>query len=88
MDSEAMRAEASAILRSHPDKVPVLIKKYRKSRLPELDKCKYLFDKKADMFVVNDIIERRLKLSKAEALYLFIGDNLLRPFEKIGHVYD
>jgi GABA(A) receptor-associated protein len=37
---------------------------------------------------VNNIIQRRLELNKVEALYLFMGDTLLQPFQKIGQVYD
>lgn len=87
---EKRRAEALRILDKHPGRVPVIVEvAHTEKNLPKLEKCKYIVPKDITLSQFLCIIRKNLKLSEAQALFMFVGDNVIPPISTtIGILYD
>lgn len=68
--------ESARILARYPDRIPVLVEQADSSRLPDIDKIKFLvpYDMTIGQFI--SVIRRRISLSPEMGLFLFIGQIL------------
>lgn len=73
---EARVTESKCMLNRYPDRIPIIVEK-RKPSLPTIDKRKYMAPVHLSMSQFTYVIRRRLKLEKAEALFMFVNDNTL-----------
>ena len=73
MDSEVYR-----IRNRYPDRIPVIVGQIKNSKLPEIDKKKYLVPMDLTLGQFAYVIRKRIQLTSEQALFIFI-DNLLPP---------
>ena len=65
--------ESKNIKDKYPDRIPVIVGKCYKSKIPDIDKCKYLIPK--DMTIGNFIfvIRKRINIEPSQALFIMIN---------------
>ena len=72
----------------YPDRVPVIVKKADKSRLPDIDRKKYLVPKDVTVGQFISIIRNRIKLDPSQAIFMFIDNELPSLSTPLVEVYD
>jgi microtubule-associated protein 1 light chain len=72
------REEVQAIRYKFPNKVPVIVEKYRREKyLPDLDKVKFLVPQELTLSQLANILRNRLHLTPSQAFFLFVADGNL-----------
>ena len=56
-------SESTNIKNKYPDRIPIIVEKYKGSTLPDIDKCKYLVPKDMNLGQFVYIIRKGLNLS-------------------------
>merc|ERR1712232_1135224 len=74
---ESRRDVAAKIRKQYPDRIPVIVERDPKSRIPDIEKKKFLAP--ADISVAKFIseIRKHIKLSRSETLFVFVNGNVL-----------
>ena len=85
---ETRKKECSTIKEKYSDRIPVIIEKYYRSKLLDIDKNKYLVPKDLTIGQFTYIIRKRIKLNSYEALYVLFNNTLLNTNALISSVYD
>lgn len=87
---EDRQREANRIIKKYHDRIPVVIEQssLSRSRLPELDRHKYMFPKDDTIAMVQNTIRKRLNLSQAHAIFLLCDGALLSNQDLISVVYN
>ncbi len=80
--------EVAEIHTKFPDRIPVICERAEGSRLPEIEKNKYLVpgDLTVGQFIY--VIRKRIKLNPEDALYIFVGSNLPPTSSLMSAVYE
>jgi GABA(A) receptor-associated protein len=72
--------ESLRIRQKYPDRIPVIVERFHTSKIPELDKNKFLVPTDLTIGALTFTIRKRIRLSPVESMFLFIGDkNILAP---------
>ncbi len=73
----------------YPDRIPVICEKAGSSKLPDIDKTKYLVPSDLSAYHFNYIIRKRIKLPEKDSLYFFVnGKYLLKGDTLMADVFD
>ena len=87
-DFEKRKAEADKIRERYSDRIPVICEKSETSKLPDIDKTKYLVPNDLSAYHFNYIIRKRIKLPETGSLYFFVnGRYLLKGDTLMSEVY-
>ncbi|CAI5516517.1 unnamed protein product [Closterium sp. Naga37s-1] len=70
------KMEAERIRQKYPDRIPVIVEKARRSKVPDMDKKKYLVPADISISQFTAVIRNRIKLSPEQAIFLFIGNTM------------
>lgn len=89
-NSAERRRMVQDILRQQPDKVPLIVERFKSERyLPLLDHCKYLVPNHISIAEVMQIIRRRLQLHPDQAFYLLVNEKSMSSITvTIQELYD
>ncbi|KAB1202665.1 Autophagy-related protein 8i [Morella rubra] len=79
--------ESRDILAKYPDRVPVIVERYSKSDLPEMEKKKYLVPRDMSVGQFIHILSCRLRLAPGKALFVFVKDTLPQTATLLDEVY-
>ncbi|XP_041018391.1 autophagy-related protein 8i-like [Juglans microcarpa x Juglans regia] len=79
--------ESSEILTKYPDRVPVIVERYSRSDLPEMEKRKYLVPQDMSVGQFIYILSGRLHLAPGKALFVFVKNTLPQTATLMGSVY-
>ena len=71
------KAEADKIRERYSDRIPVICEKSETSKLPDIDKTKYLVPNDLSAYHFNYIIRKRIKLPETGSLYFFVNGRYL-----------
>ncbi|KAI9123263.1 hypothetical protein K1719_006152 [Acacia pycnantha] len=80
--------ESQSIAAKYPDRVPVIIEKYSRTDLPELDKKKYLVPRDMSIGQFIHILSSRLRLPPGKALFIFVKNTLPQTANLMDAVYE
>lgn len=88
--------EAKKIKMKYPDKIPVVVEIVNSSGMfsffnqsIQLDKKKYLVDKKNKIGDILHIIRKRTKINRTSTLYLHYANNeICNMTDEIGNIYE
>ncbi|GMJ09246.1 AUTOPHAGY 8H, AUTOPHAGY 8I [Hibiscus trionum] len=80
--------ESRDIIAKYPNRVPVIVERYSKSDLPEMDKQKYLVPRDMSVGQFIHILSSRLRLSPGKALFVFVKDTLPQTATLMDSVYE
>lgn len=83
---EKRKEQSKNIMEKYPNRLPVICD--ISSRLPKLDKNKYLIpdDLKTESFMI--VIRKRIKLQQEQAMYFFVNNKLLSTNQFMSHIYE
>ncbi|KAK7278133.1 hypothetical protein RJT34_23158 [Clitoria ternatea] len=79
--------ESRDIIAKYPDRVPVIVEKYSKCDLPELEKKKYLVPRDLSVGHFIHILSSRLSLAPGKALFVFVKNTLPQTARMMDSVY-
>ncbi|XP_052138712.1 autophagy-related protein 8D isoform X2 [Oryza glaberrima] len=88
---EERAKESAAMIASYPDRIPVIVEKFSRSNLPELEKrnnCRYLVPCNMPVGQFILILRSRLHLSPGTALFVFVNNTLPQTVQLMGSVYE
>ncbi|RCV20395.1 hypothetical protein SEVIR_4G050700v4 [Setaria viridis] len=80
--------ESAAMIANYPARIPVIVERFSRSNLPQMEKRKYLVpcDMPVGQFIF--ILRSRLHLSPGTALFVFVNNTLPQTASLMGSVYD
>ncbi len=79
--------EFNRLKKYHPDKIPILIRKYNESTT-SIDKYKYISGEDITMGIFIGTIRKRINLPAEKALFFLVNNTLLSPSQTIGEIYN
>jgi len=85
---EERLTESTKIIEKYPDKIPVIVEKYSKSSIKNIDKNKYLVSGDMTMSQFIYIIRKRIKLKSSEALFFFVNNVLCNNSQCMIEIYN
>ncbi|XP_050220426.1 autophagy-related protein 8i [Mercurialis annua] len=80
--------ESKTIIAKYPDRIPVIIERYSKTDLPEMDKTKYLVPRATSIGQFIHILSSRLHLAPGKALFVFVNNTLPPTASLMDKVYE
>ena len=84
---EKRKAEADKIRERYSDRIPVICEKSENSKLPDIDKTKYLVPNDLSAYHFNYIIRKRIKLPETSSLYFFVNGRYLLKGGRYKHSF-
>jgi GABA(A) receptor-associated protein len=76
---EKRKEESAKIREKYSDKIPIIVEKSKKTKLPSINKCKFLVPENMTLGQFLHVLRRRIQLDEKEAIFIFTGDNVLPP---------
>ncbi|XP_048191163.1 LOW QUALITY PROTEIN: gamma-aminobutyric acid receptor-associated protein-like 1 [Perognathus longimembris pacificus] len=76
------------IRKKYPDRVPVIVEKAPKARVPDLDKRKYLVPSDLTVGQFYFLIRKRIHLRPEDALFFFVNNTIPLPAPPMGQLYE
>ncbi|GAA0166627.1 non-motor microtubule binding protein [Lithospermum erythrorhizon] len=80
--------ESQDIIDKYLHRVPVVVEKYAKTDLPEMEKKKYLVPRDMSVGQFIYILSTRLHLAAGKALFVFVNDTLPQTSSLMESVYE
>ncbi|XP_043723543.1 autophagy-related protein 8i [Telopea speciosissima] len=84
---EARSEESQDVLTKYPDRVPVVVEKYSRTDLPEMEKKKFLVPRDMSVGQFIHILSSRLRLTPGKALFVFVKNTLPQTGSLMNSVY-
>ncbi|XP_004508094.1 autophagy-related protein 8i [Cicer arietinum] len=81
------RKDSQSIITKYPDRIPVIIEKYSKTDLAELDKKKFLVPRDMSVGQFIHILSSRLHLAPGKAMFIFVKNTLPQTASLMNSVY-
>ena len=86
---EKRKEEAEKIMNKYPGRIPVICERSGLTNVPLIDKNKYLVPRDLTLGQFIHVIRKRLKLSSAKAIFLFINNRTIPPTSMtLGAIYE
>ncbi|XP_077240483.1 autophagy-related protein 8i-like [Tasmannia lanceolata] len=85
---EERLVESQDMLSKYPDRVPVVVERYSKTDLPEMEKKKYLVPRDMSVGQFIHILSSRLHLTPGKALFVFVKNTLPQTASLMVSVYE
>ena len=76
---EKRQDESKKIREKYDTKIPIIVEKSKKTKLPNINKCKFLVPENMTIGQFLHVLRRRIELDEKEAIFIFVGDNILPP---------
>ncbi|KAJ7955314.1 Autophagy-related protein [Quillaja saponaria] len=80
--------ESKNIIVKYPDRVPVIIERYSRTELPEMEKKKYLVPRDMSVGQFIHILSSRLHLDSGKALFVFVKNTLPQTASLMNSIYE
>lgn len=80
--------EAKKIKEKYPERIPVIVEKFKKSDIADINKTKYLvpYDLTIGQFI--HVIRKQIRLKPSIGIYLFVNNTLPSTSETIMETYE
>ena len=86
-DYNCRLAGSTNIKNKYPDRVPIIVERYRDANLPNIDKSKYLVPKDMTLGQFIYVIRKRIKLESNQALFIWINNGLVTSSKTMMEIY-
>lgn len=80
--------ESEKIMKKYPGRVPVIVEKDIKSKIPDLDKTKFLVPMELTIGQLLYVIRKRIKISPEKAIFIFTSNILPPTSAEISSIYE
>ena len=87
-DYNCRLAGSTNIKNKYPDRVPIIVERYRDANLPNIDKSKYIVPKDMTLGQFIYVIRKRIKLDSNQALFVTINGILEGSSTIISNLYE
>ena len=90
---EDREAESQHIKRMYPNCVPIIVEKGRNTSLPELDKKKFIVQKKQKMQTFFYLLRKKFKLAETQRIYLIVKgispnlETIIEDIYQVNHLW-
>ena len=90
MSKSIQPSEVDRIMKKHPGRVPVYVKRADNigSALPEINRHKFLIPEDFTLHALQHTVRLYLKLTPEKAIFLFINNTLPIYSESLGELYE
>lgn len=72
----ARKIEAQRIREKYPNRIPIIVEKDPHSKVPDIDRHKYLVPKDISVAQFLHVIRKRIHLTPDKAIFLFVRQNI------------
>eukprot|EP00694_Reclinomonas_americana_P002004 EC787019.1.p1 GENE.EC787019.1~~EC787019.1.p1 ORF type:complete len:134 (+),score=52.73 EC787019.1:51-452(+) len=79
---------AADIRQKFPTRIPVIVEKDRRCRLPDIDRTKYLLPGDLLFSQFIQVVRKRIEMPPTHALYLFVGTMLMPTGSALSAIYE
>jgi GABA(A) receptor-associated protein len=80
--------QSEKIMNKYPDKIPVIVRKFKNTDLPDINKSKYIVPKDMNFRNFVYIIRKNVKISSEKAIFITINGRLCPSNSTLGEIYD
>lgn len=80
--------ESTKVKDKYSDKIPIIVTKSSKCKLPDIDKNKYLVSNDMVLSQFLCTIRKRIKLQSSEALFFFVDNVIPNNGAPLGEIYN
>jgi len=80
--------ESNKILLKYPNRIPIIVEKYKGCELNDIKKSKYLVPKTMEFKQFIYVIRRSVELESSQALFITINNKLVTGSKQIGEIYE
>ena len=80
--------EAMRILSKYPDRVPLIVERAPDSKLPEIDRKKWLVPKDMTVGQWLSLLRRTISLKSSEGLFVLVKNKLPPTASLMGEIYE
>ncbi|KAI3440959.1 Autophagy-related protein [Psidium guajava] len=80
--------ESRDIIAKYPNRVPVIVEKYSRSKLPDMEKRKFLVPRDMSVGQFIHILSGRLRVAPGKALFVFVNNTLPQTASLMNSVYE
>ena len=80
--------ESNRTKKKYPGKIPIIINKHKSSKLPNIEKYKFLVSEDLTVGQLLFIIKKQIKLKDSIELYIYINDLLPIVSSSVLEIYD
>ena len=80
--------EFERIKNKYPNRIPIIVKKKRDSKIADIGESKLLVQKDMVMNQFIYVIRKRLKLKSSEAIFVTINNEMCTSSEILSDIYD
>ncbi|KAM0984662.1 hypothetical protein EV2_012440 [Malus domestica] len=80
--------ESKLIISKYPDRVPVILERYSRTDLPEMEKKKFLVPRDMSVGQFMHILSSRLHLTPGKALFVFVKNTLPQTASRMDSIYE
>ena len=84
---EHRQREAKRLMDKYSDRVPVIVERFDKSKIQDIDKHKFLVPSDQTVGQMVYVIRRRIKLSPEKAIFVFVNNVLPPTAALISEIY-
>ena len=85
---ENRREEAERMLEKYPDRIPCIIEKHSSSKLPDIDKKKFLVPTDLTVGQLIHVIRKRVTIPSEMAIFLLINNTMPSASGSLAQVYE
>ncbi|XP_020101297.1 autophagy-related protein 8i-like [Ananas comosus] len=79
--------ESKDIIAKYPDRVPVIVERFSRADLPEMEKKRFLVPRDMSVGQFIHILSSRLHLSPGKALFVFVKNTLPQTASLMDSIY-
>ena len=80
--------QSEKILKKYPDRIPIIVNRYKDSDIPNIDKNKFIVPKDMKMNAFIYIIRRRIKITSEQTIFVTVNKELCANNQTINEIYD
>ncbi|XP_030551814.1 autophagy-related protein 8i-like [Rhodamnia argentea] len=80
--------ESRDIIAKYPNRVPVIVERYSRSKLPDMEKRKFLVPRDMSVGQFIHILSSRLRVAPGKALFIFVKNTLPQTASLMDSVYE
>ncbi len=85
---ENRKDEAERMLEKYPDRIPCIIEKHHSSKLPDIDKKKFLVPTDLSVGQLIHVIRKRVSIPPEMAIFLLINNTMPPTSQTLTAVYN
>ena len=84
---ENRKKESDRVIEKYPDRIPVIVERTKKAKVPNIDRNKFLVPNNLTMGQLVYVIRKRIRIEAEKAIFLFVNKQILCNTSTLSEVY-